>query len=47
MASFLPFEEGPFYLAVECGVAVVPVTIAGTHYVMPKGRFAIKRARLR
>lgn len=38
----LPFKKGPFYLAMECGVPVVPVTIAGTHYVMPKGRFAIK-----
>jgi 1-acyl-sn-glycerol-3-phosphate acyltransferase len=38
----LPFKKGPFYLAMECGVAVVPVTIAGSHYVMPKGRFAIK-----
>ena len=40
--KLLPFKKGPFYLAVECGVAVVPVTIAGTHYVMPKGRFNIK-----
>ncbi len=41
--KLLPFKKGPFYLAEECGVAVVPVTIAGTHYVMPKRRFAIKR----
>jgi 1-acyl-sn-glycerol-3-phosphate acyltransferase len=27
----------------ECGVPVVPVTITGTHYVMPKRRFAIKQ----
>jgi 1-acyl-sn-glycerol-3-phosphate acyltransferase len=40
--KLLPFKKGPFYLAVECGVPVVPVTITGTHYVMPKGRFAIK-----
>src|SRR5438552_2300326 len=40
--KLLPFKKGPFYLAMECGVAVVPVTIAGSHYVMPKGRFAIK-----
>jgi 1-acyl-sn-glycerol-3-phosphate acyltransferase len=26
----------------ECGVPVVPVTITGTHDVMPKGRFALK-----
>jgi 1-acyl-sn-glycerol-3-phosphate acyltransferase len=38
----LPFKKGPFYLAMECGVPVVPVTISGTHYVMPKRRFAIK-----
>ncbi|HTU43008.1 MAG TPA: lysophospholipid acyltransferase family protein [Candidatus Aquilonibacter sp.] len=40
--KLLPFKKGPFYLALECGVPVVPVTITGTHYVMPKGRFAIK-----
>lgn len=40
--KLLPFKKGPFYLAEQCQVPVVPVTIAGTHYVMPKGRFAIK-----
>jgi 1-acyl-sn-glycerol-3-phosphate acyltransferase len=40
--KLLPFKKGPFYLAMECGVPVVPVTITGTHYVMPKGRFSIK-----
>src|SRR5437867_2499004 len=40
--KMLPFKKGPFYLAMECGVPVVPVTITGTHYAMPKGRFAIK-----
>lgn len=38
----LPFKKGPFYLAEACGVPVVPVTILGTHHIMPKGRFAIK-----
>jgi len=37
-----PFKKGPFYLAVETGAPVVPVTISGTHYVMPKGRLAVK-----
>src|SRR2546430_7871224 len=41
--KLLPFKKGPFYLAEECGVPVVPGTISGTHYVMPKRRFAIKR----
>jgi 1-acyl-sn-glycerol-3-phosphate acyltransferase len=40
--KLLPFKKGPFYLATECNVPVVPVTIAGTHYVMPKRRFSIK-----
>jgi 1-acyl-sn-glycerol-3-phosphate acyltransferase len=39
--KLLPFKKGPFYLAMECGVPVVPITIAGTHAVMPKGKFAI------
>jgi len=40
--KLLPFKKGPFYLAMECGVPVVPITIVGTHYAMPKKRFAIK-----
>ena len=40
--KMLPFKKGPFYLAMECGVPVIPMTIVGTHYAMPKGRYAIK-----
>jgi 1-acyl-sn-glycerol-3-phosphate acyltransferase len=40
--KLLPFKKGPFYLAMECGVPVIPMTIVGTHYTMPKARFAIK-----
>jgi len=40
--KLLPFKKGPFYLALECGVPVIPMTIVGTHYAMPKARFAIK-----
>ena len=38
----LPFKKGPFYLAEECNVPVVPITISGTEEVMPKARFAIR-----
>jgi 1-acyl-sn-glycerol-3-phosphate acyltransferase len=40
--KLLPFKKGPFYLAEECRVPVVPLTISGTHFAMPKRRFAIK-----
>jgi 1-acyl-sn-glycerol-3-phosphate acyltransferase len=26
----------------ECGVPVIPITIVGTHYTMPKARFSIR-----
>jgi 1-acyl-sn-glycerol-3-phosphate acyltransferase len=39
--KLLPFKKGPFYLAEECKVPVVPITISGTEAVMPKARFAI------
>jgi len=40
--KLLPFKKGPFYLAQECKVPVVPITISGTEAVMPKARFAIR-----
>jgi len=40
--KLLPFKKGPFYLASECRVPVVPVTMVGTHEIMPKTRFGIK-----
>ena len=40
--KLLPFKKGPFYLAMECGVPILPMTIVGTHYAMPKARYAIK-----
>jgi len=38
----LPFKKGPFYLAEECKIPVVPITISGTEQVMPKAKFSIQ-----
>ena len=40
--KLLPFKKGPFYLAQECSVPIVPITISGTEAIMPKARFAIR-----
>jgi 1-acyl-sn-glycerol-3-phosphate acyltransferase len=37
----LPFKKGPFYLAMETGAPVVPVSIWGTETMMKKGRMRI------
>ena len=38
-----PFKKGPFHLAVDSGVPVVPVTILGTYESWPKTRFALRK----
>jgi 1-acyl-sn-glycerol-3-phosphate acyltransferase len=37
----LPFKKGPFYLAMETGAPVVPVSIWGTETMMKKGSLRI------
>jgi 1-acyl-sn-glycerol-3-phosphate acyltransferase len=39
----LPFKKGPFHLAMDSGVAIVPVTMLGTYESWPKTRFAVRR----
>jgi 1-acyl-sn-glycerol-3-phosphate acyltransferase len=35
--ALLPFKKGPFFLAMESGAPVVPVSIAGATRMLPKG----------
>jgi 1-acyl-sn-glycerol-3-phosphate acyltransferase len=37
----LPFKKGPFHLAMDSGIPVVPVTIVGAHEVWPKGKLQV------
>jgi 1-acyl-sn-glycerol-3-phosphate acyltransferase len=37
----LPFKKGPFHMAMETGVPIVPVTILGTRTIVPKGAVRI------
>ena len=37
-----PFKKGPFHLAMDSGVPVVPVTLLGTYESWPKTRFALR-----
>lgn len=38
-----PFKKGPFVLAMEAGVPVVPVAVAGAFALSPKGRVVVHR----
>ena len=37
------FKKGPFVMAIEGGVSIVPVGLVGSRWVMPKGSFRIRR----
>jgi 1-acyl-sn-glycerol-3-phosphate acyltransferase len=41
--KLLPFKKGPFHMAMESGVAVVPMTIYGTETMMPKKTWKITK----
>lgn len=45
--QMLPFKKGPFYLAMDSGVPVVPVTILGSELLMPKGSALIHSGTVR
>jgi len=43
----LPFRRGGFFLALESGAPIVPVTIEGTYELMPKGQWYARAGEVR
>jgi len=42
-----PLHRGGFFLAVDSGAPIVPITISGTYGMMPPGTWRIRRGRVR
>jgi len=41
------FKKGPFILAIEAGVPIIPLAIIGSREIMPKGSFSIGRGEIK
>ena len=42
-----PFKKGVFIMALKAGAPIVPISISGSHRVMPKGKWIIRRGTVR
>ncbi len=42
-----PFKQGTFYLAIQSGVPIVPITIIGSGEIMPKRSLKVKSGRIK
>ncbi|MGZ5488871.1 MAG: lysophospholipid acyltransferase family protein, partial [Candidatus Aminicenantales bacterium] len=42
-----PFHRGGFFLALESGAPIIPLTISGSRELMPKGQWFARRGTVR
>lgn len=42
-----PFRRGGFFLALDTGAPIVPVSIKGTYQLMPRGKWLVKKGSVR
>lgn len=45
--ELLPFRRGGFFLALDSGAPIVPITIAGTYELMPRGSKRVRKGTAR
>ena len=45
--KLLRFRRGGFFLALESGAPIVPVTVQGTYELMPRGKWLVRKGRVK
>jgi len=45
--TLLPFRRGGFFLALETGVPIAPISVQGTYELMPRGSRRIRKGKVR
>ncbi|OGB63883.1 MAG: hypothetical protein A2Y94_06070 [Caldithrix sp. RBG_13_44_9] len=41
------FKKGPFVLAINTGISILPISISGTRHILPKGKIRVNSGRVK